>query len=102
MLDGMKISVQLYGRQLSMPVLGLIENVSGMVCPFCGNIIAFFGSGGGRETASDMGIPFLGSVPIDPEISRLGDAGKPYLQMHPDSPVSQAICHVVERLSDKR
>ena len=89
-------------RQLSMPVLGLIENMSGMICPFCGNTIAIFGSGGGRETARDMGIPFLGSVPIDPEISKSGDAGKPYILMHPDSPASRAIYHIAEGVSDER
>ena len=85
-------------KALSMPVLGLIENMSILVCPFCGKPIDLFGSGGGWKTARNMGIPFLGEVPIEPEISKSGDAGKPYILSHPDSNATRAIYRVADQV----
>ena len=76
-------------RQLSLPVLGVIENMSGLVCPKCDEVIDVFGSGGGEQMAAAMGVPFLGRVPIDPRMTELGDAGKPYVTEHGDSPAAR-------------
>lgn len=63
-------------RQMNIPILGLVENMSGAVCPHCGEEIPLFGHGHGKETADKFGIPFLGSLPVDPKISQLCDEGK--------------------------
>jgi Mrp family chromosome partitioning ATPase len=62
-------------RKLDLPVLGVVENMSGFVCPKCGEVLNIFKKGGGEEMAKEMGVPFLGRVPIDPAIVRSGDAG---------------------------
>lgn len=72
-------------RQIKMPVLGVIENMNGFVCPNCGELSAVFRSGGGRQMADDMQVPFLGSVPIDPQIAEAGDSGVAFLQQYADS-----------------
>jgi len=72
-------------RQIKMPVLGVIENMNGFVCPNCGELSAVFRSGGGRQMADDMQVPFLGSVPIDPQIAEAGDSGVAFLQRYADS-----------------
>lgn len=72
-------------RQINLPVLGVIENMNGFVCPKCGELTAVFQSGGGKLMADDMGVPFLGSVPIDPQIAEAGDSGVAFLQRYADS-----------------
>jgi Mrp family chromosome partitioning ATPase len=72
-------------RQLNLPVLGVIENMNGFVCPKCGELTAVFQTGGGRLMADDMGVPFLGSVPIDPQIAEAGDSGVAFLQRYKES-----------------
>ncbi len=76
-------------RQLSLPVLGVIENMSGFRCPRCGNVTDVFGSGGGEKMAADMAIPFLGKMPIDRRISESGDSGKPYVTMKDGLPSAE-------------
>jgi ATP-binding protein involved in chromosome partitioning len=68
-----------FAQRLDLPVLGIIENMSGLVCPDCGRQIDLFGSGGGKRAAEELGVPFLGSIPLDPEMSRAGDEGRPYI-----------------------
>lgn len=63
-------------RQMNIPILGLVENMSGAVCPHCGQEIPLFGHGHGKEMAEKFGIPFLGSLPVDPKLSQLCDEGK--------------------------
>lgn len=72
-------------RQLSLPVLGVVENMSGFVCPHCGERTDLFKSGGGREMADDMKVPFLGAVPFDPAVVHAADLGEPYVLKHPES-----------------
>lgn len=61
---------------MNIPILGLIENMSGAVCPHCGEEIPLFGHGRGKEMADKFGIPFIGSLPLDPKLSQLCDEGK--------------------------
>lgn len=74
-LADVRKSIQ-FCRKVDMPVLGLIENMSGFVCPTCGSLHAIFKSGGGEKTALDWSIPFLGRLPLDPGIVTAGDAGQ--------------------------
>lgn len=76
-------------RQINLPVLGVIENMNGFVCPKCGELTAVFQSGGGKLMADDMGVPFLGSVPIDPRISEAGDSGVAFLQQYAGSTTAE-------------
>ena len=66
-------------RQVNMPVVGILENMSGLICPHCGERIDLFSSGGGERTALEMGVPFLGKIPIRPEIVVSTDQGQPYI-----------------------
>jgi len=85
-------------RQLNLPVIGIIENMSGFVCPYCGKTIDIFKSGGGEKMASEMGVPFLGKIPIETKIVETGDSGKPYLQYYPDSEASRAFDLIIKPL----
>ncbi|MHC1593102.1 MAG: Mrp/NBP35 family ATP-binding protein [Methermicoccaceae archaeon] len=66
-------------KVLNVPILGVIENMSSIVCPHCGEVFEVFGSGGGKKMAEELGIPFLGSIPLDPEIASSGDKGIPFV-----------------------
>ena len=85
-------------RQVSMPVAGILENMSGFSCPHCGERIELFKSGGGRKTAEANEVPFLGSIPLDPELVSAGDLGIPYTLDKPDGPASQAFRGFVDTL----
>ncbi|MDH3271904.1 MAG: Mrp/NBP35 family ATP-binding protein [Gemmatimonadota bacterium] len=72
-------------------VLGIVENMSGMACPSCGEVVDVFGRGGGETLAKEMGLPFLGRVPLDPAVVRAGDQGAPTVISAPDSPAGVAL-----------
>jgi len=78
-------------RELDLPVLGVIENMSGFVCPHCGGAVDIFKSGGGEAMAADMGVPFLGRIPIDPELVQASDRGELYLQTQAKSETAAAF-----------
>ena len=65
-----------FAKELNVPIMGVIENMSGFICPFCGKKTEIFKSGGGRKAAEEMKIPFLGEIPIEPGIVESGDIGK--------------------------
>jgi ATP-binding protein involved in chromosome partitioning len=85
-------------RKMEMPVLGIVENMSGFICPKCGEMTELFGSGGGEQLARETGVPFLGSIPLDPAVVRSGDEGRPFILQDRDSPTRQALEQVVEAL----
>ena len=85
-------------EKLDLPVIGIIENMSGMVCPHCGDTIDLFGRGGGEKAAQKLGVPFLGSIPLDPEMVKAGDDGRPYVLRHADTPTWKAVDAVMENL----
>lgn len=85
-------------RQLGLPVLGIIENMSGFVCPHCGKRSDIFAGHSGREMAEDFKVPFLGSIPIDPALGAAADRGKPFVTLEPDSPTAKALQHAFEPL----
>lgn len=89
-------------RQLRLPVLGVIENMSGLVCPHCGERIDVFSSGGGEKMAGDMGVPFLGRIPIDPEIVKSGDEERPYMYYYPKTVTAQRFDEIVERITGNK
>jgi ATP-binding protein involved in chromosome partitioning len=87
-----------FAKELRVPVIGVIENMSGFVCPKCGTRVDIFKTGGGRKIAEDLGVPFLGSIPIDPQICADSDEGIPFIVRHPDSPASKAFMDIVEKI----
>lgn len=89
-------------RQLSMPVVGLVENMSGFVCPNCHATTDIFRTGGGKMLAERYDIPFLGSIPIDPSFGISGDAGMPYVQRFADSPVADTYRTIADTLHKTR
>jgi len=80
-----------FAQAVRMPILGIIENMSGMVCPHCGKTVDVFKRGGGEAAAKELGLTFLGRLPLDPEIVVGGDAGKPFVIARPDSPAAKAF-----------
>jgi len=85
-------------EKLDLPVLGVIENMSGMVCPHCGGAVDLFGTGGGRKAAEDLGVPFLGAIPLDPAMVKAGDEGRPFILRHADSLSWKAVDAVMANL----
>jgi len=78
-------------RNLKLPILGVLENMSGFVCPQCGQKTDVFKSGGGEIMALQMGVPFLGRVPIDPQIVQSCDSGKPFVYHYNQSQTAKAF-----------
>jgi Mrp family chromosome partitioning ATPase len=87
-----------FARVLKLRIYGIIENMSGMECPHCGKTIDLFKTGGGERTANDLGIPFLGRIPLDPEVVRLADEGKPFITHKPDSAAAKAFNEIIDRI----
>jgi ATP-binding protein involved in chromosome partitioning len=87
-----------FARKLDLKILGIIENMSGMICPHCGKTINLFKEGGGQKAAQELGVPFLGKIPIEPDIVILGDEGKAFIDSQPDSKASKAFMEVVDNI----
>jgi ATP-binding protein involved in chromosome partitioning len=87
-----------FARQLGMPIIGIVENMSGFVCPKCGYKADIFQSGGGRRIAEELQIPFLGSIPIDQSVCQDADSGTPFILEHVDSPASKSFMEIVEKV----
>ena len=86
-------------RTVELPVTGIVENMSGFVCPHCGEKTDLFGSGGGQSLAAEMDVPFLGSIPIDPRIVASGDLGTPFISEDSDGEASKALAQVVRGIA---
>lgn len=90
-------------RQVKMHIIGVIENMSGFTCPHCGKKISIFGSGGGKKMADQMGIPFLGEIPLDSQMVEMGDKGRldTLLEMT-DTEMNKAYEMIVGRIINGR
>jgi ATP-binding protein involved in chromosome partitioning len=86
-------------RQLNIPVLGVVENMSYFVCGHCQERTEIFGHGGGARMAEDLGIPFLGEVPIDTRVRSGGDEGQPIVVAAPESPAGSAFIDIAGRVA---
>jgi ATP-binding protein involved in chromosome partitioning len=87
-----------FAKQLDLPIAGIIENFSGMVCPHCAQPIELFGSGGGKEAADELGVNFLGAIPVDPDVVTSGDQGRPFVHFHADSKTAAVFGEIVEKI----
>ncbi len=80
------------------PILGVVENMSGFICPHCGKSVEIFKSGGAEKLAETYKIPFLGRIPIEPSITMTGDEGKPFMLFYPDSEPAKAFSKVIDKV----
>jgi ATP-binding protein involved in chromosome partitioning len=88
-------------RQLNVPVLGVVENMSYFVCGHCDERTEIFGHGGGARMAEELEVPFLGEVPIDTRVRSGGDEGEPIVVAFPDSPAAQAFSTVAGKVAQQ-
>ena len=90
-----------FAQALKLPIIGIVENMSGLICPHCHNTIDLFKVGGGERAAQEMGVPFLGRVPLDPNVVLGGDDGSPIVLRDKSNPASKAFDEMVERVLEK-
>ncbi|HEX8682079.1 MAG TPA: Mrp/NBP35 family ATP-binding protein [Ardenticatenaceae bacterium] len=86
-------------KQFEVPILGIVENMSYFIAPDTGKRYEIFGHGGGKRYAAEMGVPFLGEVPIDPRIAAGGDRGRPLVVAEPDSPAAQTFRELARQVA---
>lgn len=96
LLDSRKSLV--FGAETHIPIIGIVENMSGFVCPHCGEVTNIFKSGGGEATAKEMNVQFLGRVPIEPGIVEAGDSGLPVVLKYPESASAKAFEGIIDRI----
>jgi ATP-binding protein involved in chromosome partitioning len=88
-------------KNLNIPIIGIIENMSGFICPHCENEILIFGKDGGAKIAKEMGIPFLGRLPLDVKTANASDVGTPIVIEEPESEISVKISEIVDKIESK-
>jgi ATP-binding protein involved in chromosome partitioning len=98
---GLRISMKTLRmfQQTRVPILGIVENMSYYICPHCNTQDQIFGQGGGKRAAEQLGIPFLGEVPLDIAIRKQSDVGAPIVIAYPDAPSSKVLRHIAEQIA---
>jgi len=89
-----------FAERLNMPIIGVVENMSGFICPHCGKKTEIFQSGGGKKMSEETGVPFLGSIPIDPTVSVDADKGRPFVVANKNSAATKAFIEIVAKVDD--
>ena len=87
-----------FAQKLNVPVIGIVENMSGFVCPKCGTHVDIFRTGGGEAIAKELWVPFLGKIPVDPKICEASDKGIPFITEYADSPAAKAFGEIVDKI----
>lgn len=90
----------MFAKELNIPVIGIIENMSGFVCPYCHKEINIFKKGGGESMAKELSVPFLGRIPFEPEFVELADKGTPFVSFKKDYESSKAFKRIVSRIEE--
>lgn len=90
-----------FARKMNVPILGIVENMSGMVCPHCGELIEVFSKGGGARVSDEMGVELLGSIPLDPQVAADSDKGVSFIVEHPDSLASEEFMKIIRKIEEK-
>ena len=90
-----------FSKKIGSNVLGIVENMSGFVCPECGCEINLFKKGGGKKAAEELDVDFLGQIPIEKKVVDAGDEGIPFVAQFPDLPTSRAFKGIVEKIIEK-
>ena len=89
-----------FSKQMRIPVIGIVENMSGFTCPKCGEKINILGAGGGKRIAEELDVPFLGQIPIDPKICEEADKGVSFLAENTNSASAKAFKEIVKKVED--
>lgn len=89
-----------FAKTLKMPIVGILENMSGLICPHCKKRIDLFKTGGGFKAATDLTVPFLGKIPIDPKIVETGDSGKPFVLEYSESDSAKEFTDVIKKIEN--
>jgi ATP-binding protein involved in chromosome partitioning len=87
-----------FAKQVGVPVIGIIENMSGFVCPECGAQLDIFKTGGGKTMADELSVPYLGKIPIDPAICINSDSGTPFVTEKNASPTIKAFAEIIMKI----
>jgi len=90
-----------FAKSLKVPVIGIVENMSGLICPYCGRKIDLFKTGGGERASKDLKVPFLGRVPIDQAIVDSTDEGKPFIQTYKDTHTAKIMDEIVGKVAER-
>ena len=90
-----------FAKRMAVPVLGVIENMSGFTCPESGKTYYIFGKGAGRKIAEEMGVEFLGEIPLDPRITEASDRGKSFIAEYPEAPAAKSFIEIAEKIIGK-
>jgi len=93
-------SVHLF-RRLNAPIMGVVENMAGFVCPHCGEVTNIFAGTTGEELSTELKVPYLGSIPLDPTVSDAGDRGVPAIVAHPERPQSESFKEIAGKLAQQ-
>lgn len=96
-IDDVRRSVT-FCKKVGNPIAGIIENMSGFVCPTCKDTLEVFGAGAGKKLAEETDTKFLGAIPLDPGIARAGDEGKVYMGLDQDHPTVKAVMEIVKQI----
>jgi len=87
-----------FARKLGIPTIAIVENMSGLICPHCGEMIDLFGTDGGKAEATQQNVAFLGKIPIDPAARLAGDQGEPYVLGQPESAIADSFRHMMDNV----
>lgn len=90
----------IFSKQMKIPVIGIVENMSGFVCPNCGEKVNILGAGAGKRIAEELNVPFLGQIPMDPRICEEGDKGTSFLKEYPKSAATEAFTEIITKVED--
>ena len=90
-----------FAEALKMNVAGVVENMAGLSCPHCNETIDLFKIGGGETAAEEMGVNFLGRIPIDPHMVKMGDLGQPYVIQEPEEAAPRAFHEIAKNLEEQ-
>ncbi len=85
-------------KKLNMNILGVIENMSGFICPDCGKTVEIFKSGGGQKMAEEMGVNFLGKIPLEVSVVNADDEGTPFVEAFPESETTKSMINVINKI----
>ncbi len=90
----------LFAKEIKIPVVGIIENMSGFICPHCHVETDIFKKGGGEKAAQELKVPFLGRVPFQPEFVEFGDKGTPFVSFQEKSKSAEAFMDIVDKVKE--
>lgn len=88
----------MFAKELNVPIIGVVENMSGLICPNCGTRIDVFKTGGGEKIAEELDADFLGKIPLDPRICEASDEGLPFIISQTDSPAAEEFMKITEKI----